>query len=95
MRWLKLQEVTPVISDIADHFRDTCQTEINDTLSKLDEVSEKTREEMEWLAHRISKKLSLAPIAYLKRQCASAEVDTCGMVARELFGLQPPEKQGS
>jgi glutamyl-tRNA reductase len=95
MRWLKLQEVSPVISDISRHLRNTCMTEIDHTLSKLDEVSDKTRAEMEWLAYRISKRLSSAPIAYLKRQCAQAEPDTCSMLARELFGLQPPERQNS
>jgi CheY-like chemotaxis protein len=93
MRWLKLQEVTPVISDITDHFRDTCQTEINHTLGTLDEVSEKTREDMEWLAHRISKKLSLAPIDCLKRRCVDGEVDIYSAVARELFGLRPQENR--
>ena len=93
MRWLKLQEVSPVISDITNHLRSTCQSEINHTLGKLEEVSEKTREEMEWLVHRMIKRLSSAPIACLKRQRANAEVDTYTMVARELFGLQPRENE--
>ncbi len=89
MQWLKLQEISPVIEDITNHLKSTCLREIDRTLSKLDGVSDRTREEMEWLAHRICKKLSLAPIACLKRQCTLGEVATYSMAARKLFGLQP------
>lgn len=89
MKWLKLQEVSPVIEHITNHLKSTCLCEIDRTLSKLDGVSDETRKEVEWLAHRICKKLSLAPIACLKRQCALGEVATYSMAARELFGLQP------
>lgn len=85
--WLNERNVVPVIQDLRREVSLVIETELQDALNKLPELSKQEQEVVKRMAHRITNKVLHTPTLSLREQASNGNCDDFAVVVRELFAL--------
>ncbi|MCP4540212.1 MAG: glutamyl-tRNA reductase [Chloroflexi bacterium] len=91
MTWWRTLDVVPTIVGLQKQAEGVRQAELERTLRRLSDVSDKEREIIRAMTKRIVNKLLHQPIIRLKKHAASRDGYQYAEVARDLFGLDEQE----
>jgi glutamyl-tRNA reductase len=92
--WLHGRQVVPVIDSLHRRSRSLADTEVEETLRRLDRLDEREREAVARMAHRIVSKLLHEPTVRLKECAASGNGHGYAHAIKELFDLPDPDTAG-
>jgi glutamyl-tRNA reductase len=99
MAWFRALDVVPTIVDLRQHAERIREAEMDRALRRLDHLSERERNVIQALSHRLVNKMLHYPTTRLKARANGGEAYQYAEVVRDLFGLDPehPEldKEGS
>ena len=85
--WLNERAVVPVIKELRHEVSAVIQTELNEALNKLPEMSSTELDVVKRMAHRITNKVLHAPTLKLRSTASDNDAETYATVVRELFAL--------
>lgn len=87
VREARIMDVAPVITNLTRNAHDIREKELARTLNKLGDLSQKEREEIEYLTNRVVNKLLNSPIEAIREEAASGDGYRLTDAAQRLFGL--------
>jgi len=87
VRDARIMDLAPVIANLTENAHEIRQKELTRTLNKLGDISEKEREEIEYLTNRIVNKLLNSPIEAIREEAASGDGYRLTDAAQRLFRL--------
>lgn len=87
MEWYHGRQVTPVIRDLRDWAQTVATDELEETLSRLPDADDRTRQAVGRLAHRLVNRLLHEPTSRLRVQAAEGYACGYSHAVRELFAL--------
>lgn len=87
LAWLNERTVVPVIKELRHEVSAVIQTELDDAINKLPEMSSSELDVVKRMAHRIMNKVLHAPTVNLRSRASDNDVETYANVVRELFAL--------
>jgi glutamyl-tRNA reductase len=85
--WYHSRQVSPVIKSLRDWAQTIADDELNQTLNRLSDADERTREIVSRLAHRLVNRLLHEPTSRLKIQANEGNGYAYAHAVRELFAL--------
>ncbi|MBI5191765.1 MAG: glutamyl-tRNA reductase [Nitrospirae bacterium] len=91
LAWFNSIDVVPTIVALRDHAESIRQAELEKSLSKMGDLSEKQKKQIEGLTQAIVNKLLHTPQIVLKQSASDPEGSAYIQSARVLFGLSEPD----
>jgi glutamyl-tRNA reductase len=85
--WYQSRQVSPVIKTLREWAQTIADDELSQTLSRLSDADERTREIVSRLAHRLVNRLLHEPTSQLKIQATEGNAHAYAHAVRELFSL--------
>ncbi len=89
--WYRGRQVTPVIKDLRDWAQSIADEELIQTLNRLGDADEHTRQIVSRMAHRLVNRLLHEPTSRLRMQAAEGNGYSYASAVRELFALDELE----
>jgi glutamyl-tRNA reductase len=89
--WFASRQVTPVIKDLREWGQNIAEEELLQTLNRLSDADERTRQVVSQLAHRLVNRLLHEPTARLRLQANEGNGYAYAHAVRELFALNIDE----
>ena len=93
MTWWRALDVVPTIAGLQKQAEGVRQAELERTLRRLNNVSDREKEIIQAMTKRIVNKLLHQPIVRLKKHASSYDGYQYAEVARDLFGLDEQEER--
>ncbi len=86
--WQQSREVGPTITALQEHFGEIARQELERVLPKLSQVSDRDRELLAQMLHRITQKLLHGPSTLLRDKAETGRAHLYADTLRNLFGLR-------
>jgi glutamyl-tRNA reductase len=87
MKWRKGLHAEPTIVSMAQEFNTIRERELNKTLNTLPDLTDKQRQEVEYLSKRIVNNLLQRPMSQIKHEVAEEDAGGVLHLVKRLFGL--------
>ena len=87
-RWLKSLIAEPTIVSLSREFNNVRERELEKTLASMKHLSDKDREEVEYLTKRIVNNILQQPLAQMKEDAHESDHSSMLQVIRRIFGLK-------
>jgi glutamyl-tRNA reductase len=92
-RWYKGMAVTPTIAALRKKVDDICKIELERTLPRLQDLSDKERQSIEKMTTAIASKILYDPLNFLKKDSCKHDSNVKADILRTIFGLEEDDKR--